>query len=69
MIGHPVHVLKDTLDRKRLELIEVLAEGGKEPSTEALTQLATVQTALMAVGEAIEAHEPRLGWGPSEALK
>jgi hypothetical protein len=69
MSGHPVHVLKETLDRKRLDLIEVLAEGGKEPSTEALTQLATVQTALTAVREAIENHGPKLGWGPSEELE
>jgi hypothetical protein len=64
--SHPVDTLRTNLLAARLKAIKALAETGGEFSADALRELATLQTALTAVREAIEAHEIRIGWGSSK---
>jgi hypothetical protein len=52
---------------KRLQLIEKLANDASM-SVDAMRELATVQTALTAVREAIDEHGPRMGWGSDHEL-
>jgi hypothetical protein len=65
---HPVHALKANLETARLEAIEALASKDVAISPDALRDLATIQAALTAVREEIEAHGEKLGWGSREAL-
>ncbi len=66
---HPVHALKGKLETARLEAIEALAAKDVAPSPDALRDLATIQAALTAVEEEIEAHGEKLGWGSRDALE
>jgi hypothetical protein len=66
---HPVHQLRSELEAARLRAIEALAAQGGAPDPEALREIATIQAALTAVREEIEAHVGRMGWGPEEPLK
>jgi hypothetical protein len=65
---HAVHALRANLEAARLKAVETLAgkEGAVAP--DALRDLATLQSALAAVREEIEAHGGRLGWGPTPEL-
>lgn len=62
---HPVHALEANLQTARLNAIEALASRDIASSADALRDLATLQTALTAVREAIEAHGEKIGWGDS----
>jgi hypothetical protein len=64
---HPVHALLAKLKTERLSLVEKLAEGGTL-SADTLKELATLQAAVAAVSEEIEAHGPRLGWSGEKEL-
>ncbi len=66
---HPVHALRGNREAARLEAIEALASKDGAISPDALRDLATIQAALTAVREEIEAHGEKLGWGSREALK
>ena len=65
---HPVHALRTNLQATRLEMVEALAKTSPPYSPETLHQLASVQTALAAVVEAIETQGPTVGWGSAEGL-
>jgi hypothetical protein len=65
---HPIHALRTNLETKRLELVEKLSAGGTL-SADVLRDVAVVQTALMAVREAIETHGPKVGWGSGKELE
>lgn len=65
---HPVHALRANLEAARLKAVETLAEKENAISPDALKDLATLQAALTAVREEIEAHGGRLGWGPTTEL-
>jgi hypothetical protein len=65
---HPVHALRAKLETERLSLVEKLASSSMV-SADALKELATLQAALTAVIEEIEAHGARLGWGSGTELK
>jgi hypothetical protein len=67
MTSHPVRNLASNLEEKRLQLIEKLASDASM-SADAMKELATVQTALAAVREAIDEHGPRMGWGSDHEL-
>jgi hypothetical protein len=67
MTSHPIRTLESALDDKRLQLIEKLATD-KSTSADAMRELATVQTALTAVREALDEHGPRMGWGSDQEL-
>jgi hypothetical protein len=67
MISHPIRILASNLEDKRLQLIEKLAKD-TSMSADAMKELATVQTALTAVREAIDEHGPRMGWGSDQEL-
>jgi hypothetical protein len=60
---HPVHGLCAALEAQRLQAVETLAAQTGAPRPESLQELATLQAALTAVREEIEAHSIRLGWG------
>ena len=66
--SHSVHTLQENLEAERLKAVEALAveEGGVSP--EAVQELATIQSALVAVREVIESHGGRLGWGSPAPL-
>jgi hypothetical protein len=67
MTSHPIRNLASNLEEKRLQLIEKLASD-TPMSADAMKELATVQTALTAVREAIDEHGPRMGWGSDQEL-
>jgi hypothetical protein len=67
MTSHPIRILASNLEDKRLRLIEKIATDASM-SADAMKELATVQTALMAVREAIDEHGPRMGWGSDHEL-
>jgi hypothetical protein len=60
---HPVHALCAALEARRLTVVESLAAQSAPLAHESLQELATLQAALTAVREEIEAHSIRLGWG------
>jgi hypothetical protein len=60
---HPVHALCTALEARRLEAVGALAAQINPLTSESLQELATLQAALTAVREEIEAHSIRLGWG------
>ena len=62
---HPVRALRDTLEATRLRAVEGMA-ADNTPSSDALLELATLQTALTAVREVIKEHGIRVGWGGDE---
>ena len=61
MPDHPVQTLRAALEAARKHIIEQLAAAPDPLAAEQLRLLATIQTALSAVREAIEAHG--VGWG------
>jgi hypothetical protein len=65
---HPVHALRANLETARLKAIETLAAKENAISPDALRELATLQAALTAVREEIEAQGGKLGWGPTAEL-
>jgi hypothetical protein len=65
---HPVHTLRANLETARLKAVEALAATDGAFSTDRLGELATLQAALTAVREEIEAHGTRLGWGDEDEL-
>jgi hypothetical protein len=65
----PIHALRDRLEKSRLTAIEELAARGGAPSTDALQNIALLQTALTAVEEEIAAHEVKIGGGSQKPLK
>jgi len=65
---HPVHRLRANLEAARLKAIDELAATDGAFHPDALQAIATLQMALTAVREAIEAHGPRLGWGGNDEL-
>jgi hypothetical protein len=65
---NPVHALLAKLETERLSLVQKLAQSSAL-SADALKELATLQAALTAVSEEIEAHGPKLGWGSEKELK
>jgi hypothetical protein len=65
----PVHQLRSELEAARLRAVEALAARGGEFDPEMLREVATIQAALTAVREEMEAHAGRMGWGPEEPLK
>ena len=67
MTSHPIGNLASNLEEKRLQLIEKLV-GDASISADMLKELATVQTALTALREAIDEHGPRMGWGSDQEL-
>jgi hypothetical protein len=67
MTSHPIRILASNLENKRLQLIEKLASD-TSMSADAMRELATVQTALTAVREAIDENGPRMGWGSDQEL-
>jgi hypothetical protein len=67
MTSHPIRILASNLENRRLQLIEKLASD-TSMSADAMKELATVQTALTAVREAIDEHGPRMGWGSDQEL-
>jgi hypothetical protein len=67
MTSHPIRILASNLENERLQLIEKLASDTLM-SADAMKELATVQTALTAVREAIDEHGPRMGWGSDQEL-
>jgi hypothetical protein len=64
---HPVHALLAKLEAERLKLVKKLA-AGDTLSNEGVRELATLQAALTAVREEIEAHGPKVGWGDETGL-
>jgi hypothetical protein len=68
MTKHPVHALRANLETARLKAVEALAARDDAISPDALRELATLQAALTAVREEIEAQGGRLGWGPTAEL-
>lgn len=65
---HPVHSLRANLEAARLKAIDKLAATDGTFHPDALRAIATLQMALTAVREEIEAHGPRLGWGGNDEL-
>ncbi|WP_037490019.1 hypothetical protein [Sphingobium indicum] len=65
---HPVHSLRANLEAARLKAVERLAATDRAFSADALQELATLQTALTAVREELEAHGAKLGWGGGDDL-
>jgi hypothetical protein len=65
----PVHQLRSELEAARLRAVEALAARGGALDPEMLREVATLQAALTAVREEIEAHAGRMGWGPEEPLE
>ncbi len=69
---HPIHALRASLEDKRLEAVQALADLGATAGTPLdptiLAELALIQLALTAVREEIDAHSVKLGWGSAEAL-
>ena len=65
---HPVHTLRANLKAARLRAINGLAATDGAFHPDALQTLATLQLALTALREDIEAHGPRLGWGGNDEL-
>jgi hypothetical protein len=59
---HPVLALCTALEAQRLKAVETLAAQTSALAPESLQELATLQAALTAVREEIEAHSIRLGW-------
>jgi hypothetical protein len=68
MTSHPIRNLASNLEEKRLQLVEKLASDMMSISADAIKELATVQTALTAVREALDEHGPRMGWGSDQEL-
>jgi len=64
---HPIHALLAKLEAQRLKLVKKFAADGTL-SNEALRELATLQAALTAVREEIEAHGPKVGWSDETEL-
>jgi hypothetical protein len=64
---HPVHVLRTILEAARLKAIESLAASSDPLTLTGLRELATIQTALSAVREEIQAHG--VGWGGRDTLE
>jgi hypothetical protein len=65
---HSVHTLQGTLETERLKAVEAMAVGEGVATPAAVQELATIQSALVAVREVIEAHGGRLGWGSPAPL-
>jgi hypothetical protein len=65
---HPVHALRANLESARLKTVQALAAKENAISPDALRELATLQSALTAVREEIEAHGGKLGWGTTTEL-
>jgi len=65
----PIHELRSHLESARLRTIEKVATRGGAPSADDLREIATLQAALTAVREEIEAHEVRLGGGAERPLR
>ena len=65
---HPVHALRANLEAARLKAVEALAAKENAIPPDALRELATLQAALTAVREEIEAHSAKLGWGSTAEL-
>lgn len=65
---HPIHALRANLEAARLKAVEALAATTVPYAPEALHQLASLQTSLTAVIEAIATQGPALGWGSGEVL-
>jgi hypothetical protein len=63
--NHPVSTLLKNLEGARLRSVEALAAADTIPPN-ALQDLATLQAALMAVREEIQAHG--VGWGGEDAV-
>jgi hypothetical protein len=63
-----IQQLKATLEQERLHAVEALAAQGADISVEALERLATLQSAITAVSEEIDAHRIRLGGGDERPL-
>ena len=57
MTSHPVRNLASNLEEKRLQLIEKLASDASM-SADTMKELATLQTALTAVREALDEYGP-----------
>ncbi|MGO9391114.1 hypothetical protein [Rhodoblastus sp.] len=66
---HPIHALEGNLESARLAAIEALAAKEVAISPDALRDLATIQAALTAVREEIEARGEKLGWGSRDTLE
>jgi hypothetical protein len=64
----PVHALRAKLEAARLKAVQELATAKFPYPPDALHQLASLQTALTAVSEAIAAQEPAVGAGSGEGL-
>jgi hypothetical protein len=64
---HPVQAFRAALETARLDLIERLAKLPSPLTESDLQLLATIQTALSAVREEIQAHG--IGWGGQDTLE
>jgi len=64
----PIHSLVANLESERLKEIQALAAKGGTPSADALQRLASLQAALVAVREEIDAHSIHIGGGSEEPL-
>jgi hypothetical protein len=64
---HPVQALQAALETARLKVVERLARSPNPLSGGDLQSLATIQTALSAVREEIQAHG--VGWGGKDTLE
>jgi hypothetical protein len=64
----PIHSLAANLESERLKEIQALAAKGGTPSADALQRLASLQAALVAVREEIDAHAMNIGGGSEEPL-
>jgi hypothetical protein len=66
--SQPIHTLQARLEDARLEAIQRMSAMEDTGTVDALHELATIQTALMAVREEIEAHRVKLGGGSEQGL-
>ena len=64
---HPVQALRVALETSRLDLIERLAQSSSPVAESNLQLLATIQIALSAVREEVQAHG--VGWGGKDTLE
>ncbi|VTZ26682.1 conserved hypothetical protein [Methylocella tundrae] len=65
----PIHALRANLEAARLQAVEELAAKGASLSPDGLQKLASLQLALTAVREEIEAHDVKIGGGGEVPLK